>query len=1192
MRPLDQGIPKKLASSLIGALFASLIGHASVAHAQVAQEPLFLGGKAQPNLMFGIDDSWSMAWRYMPDVLDFGSSGKIFGNPWTTGSTSDNGDSGHRWGIAFHPADPSTCDGCTGTSVLRNTFTARALSDGTATDLLSARLRAPVFNTIYYNPEVMYEPWYKADGSKYPNAAPSAAPLHPLTPATTVNLVGNITFSTSTRWCGSNVSATANDLTISNHTGVPSCANLTNEQLAPAVWYEYKGAVNAQGKPTSKTELELASSFTRVRVMDHAQFTRGIDRQDCAAVRVGGNTCTQAEEYQNFANWFTYSRSRMFLSISATTQAFAEFDGGLRLGWGRMHKDGIVEQGVRNLRLTTKSDFYAWLSKMAGTLSSTQLYGSTTANATNGHFFAGGTYIRRATQEAGHYFKEDQPYLVDPDDSSSPMLGCRKNYHLMISDGTEADPNWASFRRIPPNSNTLEGIAKHYYDTDLRTDLANNVPPDNENPATHQHMVNFMVGLGLEVPDMQAAAAASAGRYLSASNVQEFSNTLTSMLKGVVAREGSSASSIAANSTRLDSGTLIYQASFNSADWTGRIRAYKPDQVTGAITEATPVWDTNTTLVRNSTRKIITPSGLTGSGAPLTAAVNFDWGSLSADQRLRLRQLGETSEVNAQKRLAWLRGSAADEGTLLRSRSAVLGDVVNSDPFFVGSTEDFGYAQPNSGLTVASKTAYETFLATTVESGTGKKGRRHMIYVGGNDGMLHGFDANTGAEVFGYVPAAVYANLRDLPQKDYVHRYFVDASPRAQDVFINGSWRTVLVGATGAGGNGVFALDVTNPNNVSLLWEYSGTAAEPMGVAISAPSILRAASGDWLAIFGNGYDMTSGNVKLIAVNLATGALVKAVDTGVSAVGNGLATVAPIDVNGDRITDYVYGGDLRGNLWRFDLLGNNTNGWNAHNRFTATDGTNPQPITTRPDIGRHPDGGVLVYFGTGKYFQSGDNVIGSNPQVQTFYAVRDDDLDIQGNKTPVKVLASNLLTQTIDYEGKLNQVSGGVTDVPVRVVSNKKPATASGAPAAGWRINLVSPVKGAEGERSVSRPILRFGRIIFTTIIPDPDLCGQGGGSWLMELDAITGGRLGYSVLDINNDMLIDDSDFVFVVIDGEQVRVPVSGRYTDEMIKTPGIVDAGEVEFKYTSGSSGTVGVIREKGAGDVLGRQSWRQLQ
>ena len=320
------------------------------------------------------------------------------------------------------------------------------------------------------------------------------------------------------------------------------------------------------------------------------------------------------------------------------------------------------------------------------------------------------------------------------------------------------------------------------------------------------------------------------------------------------------------------------------------------------------------------------------------------------------------------------------------------------------------------------------------------------------------------------------------------------------------------------------------------------------------------------------------------VDLATGALLKAIDTGVSGDGNGLASPVPVDIDNDRITDYVYAGDLKGNLWKFDLRGNNQNGWDVAIKqgntprplFAAGD---TRPITSRPTVGRHAGGGYMIYFGTGKYFETSDAQLPASPSIQEFYGIRD--------LNSAVVTRASLQAQSILYEGVLTTQNGSASAVPVRIVSNE---SANTPPTYGWRLPLVSPSPAtATGERVVSSPVLRNGRIIFATIIPDESVCGYGGKSWLMELDAINGGRVADPVLDVNGDGKIDYLDLL--VVNGDDY--PASGIGTDEMIKTPGIIGAGELEYKYTSGTSGTIGVITETGGGsDVTGRQSWRQLQ
>ncbi len=678
--------------------------------------------------------------------------------------------------------------------------------------------------------------------------------------------------------------------------------------------------------------------------------------------------------------------------------------------------------------------------------------------------------------------------------------------------------------------------------------------------------------------------------FYVASDATRMVESLTQAFQSIITAVQASSSSIAANSTRLDTGTLIYQASFNASDWSGRLVAYSlnPD---GSIFE--PIWDTHDPdntgvqgIPAHTSRTVFTAVGSQNSRS--TTGLNFSAGAmhnLSAQQRAFL-EAGDGWTV-AQQRLNWLRGDQSLEGAGgFRQRQHLLGDIVNSDPYFSGSRDDFGFVSlPEGGE------AYDLFLASN------RQNDHNMLYVGSNGGMLHGFDALTGEEKFAYVPIGVYPHLASLTSQAYQHRYFVDGSPRVSHAFVDNAWRSVLVGATGAGGRSIFALDVTNPDNMGpekLLWEIEGRVVDGnttrnIGITLSQPVIARVsgnqADNRWVAIFGSGYG-TGQTPRLIIVSLRTGTVIRTIAIPDTAAGNALGSVVPVDVNNDRITDYVYAGDLRGNMWRFDLTGN-SNQWSVGKLFQAEDDDGQrQPITMRPVVGNHPKGGVMVYFGTGKYFEVGDGIVEPEPQIQSFYGIRD-----EGGT----VLRSQLQQQEIIFEGfgtlVQENVSEGIaaelTDFQVRVTSDNGVNYPT---QKGWYMNLIPPgTSFGQGERAVSMPILRFGRLIFTTIIPTANPCDFGGISWLMEVDAVTGNRFDYSVFDLNNDGFVDGVDFIYLA-DG--TRVPVSGKRFDEMVKTPGIVSAGEVEYKYTSGSSGSIGVTREKGAGDILGRQSWRQLQ
>lgn len=689
--------------------------------------------------------------------------------------------------------------------------------------------------------------------------------------------------------------------------------------------------------------------------------------------------------------------------------------------------------------------------------------------------------------------------------------------------------------------------------------------------------------------------------YFKVTDPAKLRDSLDAVFSDVLARN-SSAAAIATNSTRLDTDTLIYQAKFNSADWSGQLVAYRinANGTIGAVDWDTSVGSSIPTYASGQ-REIFTWNDQTRAGAA------FAWANLSAAQQLLLRGTG--TEAVGQSRLNWVAGNRSDEqvgasGTL-RRRTYLLGDIINSDPFFVGQL-NFGY----EGLPAETpgKDSYATFR-------TGNRDRRKMLYVGANDGMLHGFDAETGAEVFAYVPAGAYRNLAALTDPNYQHRYLVDGSPNVGDAYINNAWKTVLIGTTGAGGSTVFALDITNPDSFgasNVLWEISAADTDfaDLGATIGYATVGRMPNGQWVAVFGNGYGSANGRAVLYIVRLSDGQLIRKIYTvdctttcaDSTASPNGLSTPALL-VDGNRTIIAAYAGDLKGRLWKFDLSSSNSNGWevaftqgqNKYPLFTATGPDDEvQPITAPLEIGANPAGGYMIYFGTGQYYAVGDNLVGTNPPVQSFYGI----WDKQPHPSRISTGRSALQAQEIIAEvtRTVTTSDNGTaedTSDDQRATYNLRGVSAtaidwSTTTLRGWVLDLVSPVNDEEGERVVSAPRLRNGRVIFTTLIPSVDPCDAGGTSWLMEIDALTGGRLEEAVFDLDGNRLFNQGDYILV--DG--VWIPASGMQSREgIIKTPAITSAGEVEYKYAGGSKGGIEVVTERG-GDRNGRQSWRQLR
>lgn len=711
--------------------------------------------------------------------------------------------------------------------------------------------------------------------------------------------------------------------------------------------------------------------------------------------------------------------------------------------------------------------------------------------------------------------------------------------------------------------------------------------------------------------------------YFLVTNAGELKNQLRSAFSEISART-TSAAAIAQNSTRLDTDTMIYQARFNTQDWTGQLRAYKLG-LDGTV-DTVETWEASTRMPIHTARNIVTWDDVARAGN-LFRITNAT-GELTSGQRTALGIAGlslsdQISIVN------YLRGDQSNEqqaGGTFRNRSSTLGDIVNSDPVYVYA-ENFGYeALPEAlPVTVTDPNRYVYFRDQV------KPLRRKMIYVSSNDGMVHGFDAssdlsNGGVEQFAFVPrAALSTIMASLTQPNYNHQYLVDGPLFAGDAYFGNEWRTVLLGTTGAGnaGKSVFALDVTDPDQFSaskVLWEISSSIVTDLGYPMGQPIVGRMPNGRWAAIFGNGWESSVGKSRLIVAyldpdlsngwTLGTDYCVLPTD---DTLNNGLGTPALLDVNRDGVIDYVYAGDLQGNVWRFkfEAPGNQdancpTTGNNAKwamdrklfqtpaltCRVKAANGTvsacspastQRQPITGPLEIGPPPTGqtsGYMILFGTGQYYQQSDV---NNMTEQAFYAVWDQ----MGNQS-TEVPLSDLVEQTISDEGQITVTNANPppTDLTYdyRVTSSNAVAYPT---KKGWYMKLRKPPVATptyQGERVVSAPLLRAGRVVFTTLIPSTDPCSFGGDSWIMEVDLYSGARTASPSFDLNNDRSFSSSDSVNGVV--------VSGiRSKEGIVKTPAVISAGGVEYKYASGTSGNIEKIVEKGTAAVK-RTSWRQLQ
>lgn len=706
----------------------------------------------------------------------------------------------------------------------------------------------------------------------------------------------------------------------------------------------------------------------------------------------------------------------------------------------------------------------------------------------------------------------------------------------------------------------------------------------------------YVVGVGAGVnPNLNPQAAATltamavaggTGNYFPATDPAAVTVQLQVILS-TIQGQNLSVSSAAVNSTGLRQGAVAYQAQYTSTDqpwqdWTGNLLAYAIDPNTGVVNTTAPIWKAQSQLDTQTQgsgwdvkRLIATWNPTTLGGAP------FRWSSISTTQQAALTT-GSTDTLGP-ARLNYLRGDRSNEqqnGGTFRNRSHILGDIVDSNPLFIGAPQGPYIADPT----------YVTFESQ-------KASRPPTLYVGANDGMLHAFDANTGNEKFAYVPNGVFANLINLanPLYNQQHRFFVDGSPAAGDVkFSDGTWHTVLVGGLNAGGNSIYALDVTDPSSInnetalasSVLWEYTDST---LGLTYSRPAIALTnatstySSTPFLVFFGSGYNNSDGNDYLYAVNVQTGALVEKINLCAainpspckSNLPNGLSSPVVIDSSGGLGTpaDTVYAGDLQGNLWKVDISDPNPNKWAVSLLFQARDSlNNPQPITTTPAVSFNPQfprvPGPVVYFGTGQFLGPPDV---STTSIQSFYAVWDNNWAT--NQLP---LTRSKLTQQVLTD--VSTVISGKTVLTRTVTNNKVSWTASDA---GWFMDLPDA-----GERSVTDPRIENGAVVFTTYVPAQNTCSVGGKAFLMVVNYQNGGSFPQPEIDINGDGVINSND----TVNGQN---PVGLGLGNVYATAPTILSAslGNVNaVKLVTLSTGQIKSVLEHGP--TPKRKSWWELK
>jgi type IV pilus assembly protein PilY1 len=912
-------------------------------------------------------------------------------------------------------------------------------------------------NTIHYNPNTTYRGWQRADGS-FMNDTPYTA-----------------VFTSTTLASGGTTDLSGSTLTFY----VPTA---TNTDLADTRQY---------------TRYQLRNDGTATAC--NWQFVVPVGFNSCNTITSfswGSVTRNLAQEKANYANWYSYHRTRTKVAKAGASYAFNDTtvfndDSDYRVGfttiWQRNEfRIPVANNGGLFEGNNPGENRRVWFDRLFAATAS------------------GLTPLIPALGRAGAYFEETGATGPWGPQATASQFECRQNFTILTTDGYWNDrtgaptpgnvdnTNGAAITRPdgPPYtytaarpymdgwSDTLADVAMHYWKRDLRPGLINTVPASASNPAFWQHMVTFGISIGLKgtldpktdlpaltsgakvwpnpmdaenlerIDDLFHASVNGRGAFVAAGNPDEFAEGLGNALRAIAARRGSG-SNATVTGTSTAAGTKVFQAKFFSSKWYGEVQAY-PVSGTG-VDVANPIW--TATIPVLAARSIYTHNGTAGTTFP-TAAQNTALTPAVAN---------------------YIRGDRTQEPQfnatgLMRDRSTLLGDIVNSSPTYVKTS-------------------------ATVET----------VYVGANDGMLHAFNATDGVERFAYVPRGIdLAKLKAYSEPDYSHHFFVDG-PIVTSTNRDLANRTVLVGSLGRGGRGLYALDVTDPTifgPAKVLWDKDSSFDGDMGQVLSRPIIAKLNDGSTGLIVSNGLNSTSERAVLFVLDLVTGAKIAEIDTGVGSpvTSNGLAAPRGWDDDGNGTVDLVYAGDLRGNLWKFDLSDSNPSQWKvADNRpLYAPLAAGTQPVTGGVTIAVDPATDKRwVFFGTGRLLSTGDITDTSR---QTWYGV----IDATG--------AASSVTRTGMTARNIAQYDAGTRNRAF------EPNSALPAGSKGWYIDLdLPPGNTLEGERMVGDQQVVKNALIAGSIIPstsNPCLPGRG---YINAIDAFTGTSLQTGLFDANRD---------------------------------------------------------------------------
>jgi len=1127
--------------------------------------------------------------------------------------------------------------------------------------------RSAAYNPTYFNPAVKYDPWVRGDGTSYPDANVVNTPIDPretdtvtLSSETYLNTAAGEFFrmqdgmylapNTVFRYTrnGQNYTSGTNGYTWAD-------GNDYN------VWVRYRPSTfflpytsDADPWPTLNGD-PIYSSLARVLVANAcgqgcSMWKYSITKDDVAAL-------------QNFANWYTYYGNRNRAIIAGMTRSLSTVNN-LRVGYFRINQNGDYDGTQAAKRLTMRNmgdggEKAALYNDMIALTASGGTPNRQAVNAASIQFTRtdSGAPIQLACQKNAVMlftdgFSNDGGPTVGNNDSgmgvpfqdgnSDTLADIAAKYYNNVSGASPLRTDLTA-GQVPVPQACKDGTADKR--TDCQTNLHLNFygvtlgargnlfdPDRDQDPFTdstvYSNWPSRQDNNRSTIDDIWHASVNTRGEYINARTPAEITSAMSRILQ-TVTTGGSLSGTRGVTGARIGAGSLSvapeYQITNEGTDWYSRLKASTiAINPTTRVAELTEIWDAANQIPAAASRSIFVNKAGTVSEFNATNVSLADLCTKTGDNpgmSLCTEQEITGLGVNRATVISYLRGEASSEkrmGGKLRDRTTRLGDIVTSSPVVSSPNDDFGYRR--LGGTLAS--SYQAYLTEKRRLGG------YRVYAGANDGMLHAFDggldangnavAGGGRELFGYIPSTSVGhmgnlvfpyNKADVLGQKFQHRYYVDGQIAVGDTRYGEAWKSTLVGASGAGGRSVFALDVTPGTTFaagSRLWEISDldtslplSVRNNIGNVLSRPVIVPMLQGTtqvWRAIFGNGYNSKSGKAVLFMVDIGTGTptvrmieAVEAASTVPPGGSNGLGTVVVLDRSGgpagqvrDGYADTAYGTDQKGAVWKFDL--NNvtattgTAGAGATitvpffttNTFTENNVRQRQAITggTTVTIGRR--GGVMLLFGTGSFSFVGDD--NDTTSVQSLYGVE----DVSAGAVGTTVTRSTLQGGSVTTSGASRTLTQQVA-----------PANA-----VGWYVDLPA------GERFVANPTIASGIVYMPTYAPSPTTrgCSAVGSNWLFGLNTL-GGAGAMSQARVGS----PDGPALPAGTAGVKLEVPGTSPVRDVPVLTLPRApltpySAGTEPPKMPPGGS-ACWMVPKGGTVDYYvpypcGRQSWRQIQ